>query len=109
MAAAIRIKLGDLLSILMEKPPVAHEPRTRQIELFTTAPAKVERRPLNPEIEKDLAAIRAYLLNGPARRSDLETELNISNGAVLHRLHLLKESGVVVDLSGHRYKLGEAA
>jgi len=111
MAAAIRIKLGDLLSILMEKPPVIHEPRTRQIKLFPTAPApvKAERCPLNLEIEKDLVAIKAYLLNGPAKRDDLEMELNMSGGAVLHRLHLLKARGVVIDLPGYRYQLGEAA
>jgi hypothetical protein len=109
MAAAIKIKLADLLSILMEKPPANHEPRARQIKLFQTAPAKAERRPLNLEIEKDLEAIKAYLLNGPARRSDLEMVLNLSDGAVLHRLSKLKARGVVGDFPGHRYKLGEAA
>jgi hypothetical protein len=109
MAAAIRIKLSDLLSILMEKPPAAHEPRTGQIKLFKAAPVKAERRPLNMEIEKDLEAIKAYLLNGPARRSDLDMVLNMSDGAVLRRLHLLKERGVVVDLPVHRYQLREAA
>jgi biotin operon repressor len=105
MAAAIRIKLGDLLSLLMETPHAAHEPRVRQTKLFTTTP---ESRPLNLEMEKDLAAIKAYLLNGPARRSDLEMELNMSNSAVLHRLHQLKARGAVVDLPGHQYKLVEA-
>ncbi len=109
MAAAIRIKLSDLLSLLMEKPPANHEPRARQIKLFSPAPAKAERRPLNLAIEEDLEAIKTYLLNGPARRSDLEMELNLSDGAVLHRLRKLKARGVVVDLPGHRYKLGEAA
>lgn len=109
MAAAIRIKLGDLLSILMEKSHVGHEPHARQIKLFPTAPARAERRPLNLEIEKDLEVIKAYLLNGPAQRRDLEMELNLSDGAVLHRLHLLKARGVVVDLPGHSYKLGEVA
>jgi hypothetical protein len=66
MAAAIRITLADLLRILTEKVPVVQEPRTRQIK------AKAESCPLNLEIEKDLAAIRAYLLNGPAQRSDLD-------------------------------------
>ena len=99
MAAAIRIKLADLLSILMEKPPVANESRTRQIRLFATA----ERRPLN--LEKDLEAIKAYLQNGPARRSDLEMELNMSDKAVLRRLGMLKARGVVVDLPGHSYQL----
>jgi biotin operon repressor len=107
MAAAIRIRLADLLSILMEKPPAAHEPRTRQIKLFKAAPVKAERRPLNLEIEKDLEAIKAYLLNGPARRSDLEMALNMSNGAILRRLSILKTRGVVVDLHGHGYQLGE--
>jgi hypothetical protein len=109
MAAAIRIKLSDLLSILMEKPPVIHEQRTRQIKLFKAAPANAERRPLNLEIEKDLEAIKAYLLNGPAQRSDLDMVLNLSDGAVLRRIHLLKERGVVVGLPGHRYQLREAA
>jgi biotin operon repressor len=109
MAAAIRIKLSDLLSILMEKPPVIHEPRTRQIRLPKAAPAKAERRHLNLETEKDLEAIKAYLLNGPVRRSELEMELNLSSGAVLHRLNMLKARGVVIDLPGYRYKLGEAA
>jgi hypothetical protein len=102
MAAAIRIKLADLLRILTEKPPAAHEPRTRQIK------AKAEPRPLNAEIEKDLGAIREYLLAGPARRCDLEFQFNLSDKATLHRLHLLMERGVVVDLPGHRYQLGKA-
>jgi len=103
MAAAIRIKLADLLSILMEKQPVIHDSHTRQVRLFSIAPAKAVRRPLNREIEEDLEAIKAFLLNGPARRDDLEMELNMSNGAVLRRLNLLKENGMVVDLPGHKY------
>jgi hypothetical protein len=35
--------------------------------------------------------------------------LNLSDGAVLHRLSKLKARGVVGDFPGHRYKLGEAA
>jgi uncharacterized membrane protein len=105
MAASIKIKLSDLLSILMERPPVIHEPRARQIKLA----ASPEPCPLNAGMEEDLEAIKAYLLNGPARRSDLEMELNMSNGAVLRRLHMLKKRGVVVDLPGHNYNLREAA
>ena len=104
MAAAIRIKLADLLSILMEKPPVVNESRTKQIRLFATA----ERRPLNRGIEEDLEAIKAHLQNGPARRSDLEMEFNMSDKAVLRRLGMLKARGVVVDLPGHSYQLKEA-
>ncbi|MCK9440246.1 MAG: hypothetical protein M0Q13_02335 [Methanothrix sp.] len=103
MAAAIRIKLGDLLSILMEKPPVVHDSHTRQVRLFSTASAKAERRPLNRAIEEDLEAIKAFLLNGTARRDDLEMELNMSDHAVLHRLDLLKERGVLIDLPGDKY------
>jgi hypothetical protein len=103
MAAAIRVKLADLLSILMEKPPVAHEPQTRQIKMTTP----LERRPLSVEVEKDLEAIKEYLLAGPARRSDLEFQFTLSNSAVLHRLHLLMERGVVVDLPGHMYGIPE--
>jgi hypothetical protein len=103
MAASIKIKLSDLLSILMERPPVIHEPRARQIKLSTPP------EPCPLKMEEDLEAIKAYLLNGPVRRSDLEMVLNMSNGAVLRRLHLLKKRGVVVDFPGHNYKLREAA
>ncbi|MFZ2472755.1 MAG: hypothetical protein WAW52_12560 [Methanothrix sp.] len=104
MAAAIRIKLGDLLSILMEKQPVVHDSHTKQARLFAAAPAKAERRPLNLEIMKDLEVIKAYLMtSGPARRIDLEMELNFSSGAVLQRLNLLKERGVLIDLPGDKY------
>ena len=109
MVAVIRIKLADLLRILMEKPHAVHESHARQIELFAAAPAKAESRPLNLEITKDLEAIKAYLMtSGPARRTDLEMELNFSSGAVLHRLSMLKEMGVVIDMPGHNYQLREA-
>ena len=103
MAAAIRIKLIDLLKIIAEKPAMQHKSRTRQIRLFATAPAKAERRPLN--LEKDLEAIKAYLLNGPARRNDLEMEFNMSDKAVLRRLGMLKARGEVVSLPDHSYQL----
>ena len=105
MAAAIRIKLIDLLKIIAEKPAMQHESRTRQIRLFATAPAKAERRPLNLEIEEDLEAIKAYLQNGPVRRSDLEMELNMSDDAVLRRLGALKAAEEVVSLPDHSYQL----
>jgi Mn-dependent DtxR family transcriptional regulator len=82
MPAAIRIKLADLLPILMES------------------------RPLNPETEKELETIKQFLTtSGPARSRDLALELNMSDGAVSHRLRLLKERGVVVDLPDHKYGL----
>lgn len=100
MAAAIRIKLADLLRILTEKAPVVHEPRTRQVKLPKATPAKAE-------IEKDLGAIREHLLAGPAKRSDLDIVLTLSEDATLRRLHLLMERGVVVDLPGHMYGIPE--
>lgn len=86
MAAAIRIRLADLLRILTETPPVKH-------------------RSARPNIQADLEAIREYLQSGPARRSDLETELGVSGDAVLHRLGMLKAAGEVVYLPDHRYQL----
>ena len=109
MAVAIRIKLADLLSILMEKQPVVHDSHTRQVRLFSIAPAKAVRRPLNREIEEDMGAFKAFLLNGPARRDDLEMELNMSDGACLHRPNLLKERGALIDLLGDEYGLLEGA
>ena len=105
MAAAIRIKLADLLSILMEKPPAVNESRTKQIRLFATA----ERRPLNRGIEEDLEAIKAYLQNGPARRSDLEMELNMSKDSVLRRLGMLRAAGEIVSLPDRGYQLREVS
>jgi hypothetical protein len=108
MAAAIRIKLIDLLKILTDKTPKEHQPHTKQIRLFATAPVKAERHPLNLELEGDLELVKAYLRNGPARRSDLEMELNFSRGAVLHRLSMLRERGMIVDLPNYHYGLKEA-
>jgi hypothetical protein len=80
MSAALRINLRDLLSILMEV------------------------RPLNPDIEADVEAIKQHLLtSGPARTRDPAMELHLSNSAAAHRINLLKERGVVVDLPGHKY------
>jgi Mn-dependent DtxR family transcriptional regulator len=80
MAAAIRIKLVDLLPILMES------------------------RPLNPETEKELETIKQFLVtSGPARARDLAMVLHLSDGAVIHRLNLLKEMGDIVDLPDHKY------
>jgi Mn-dependent DtxR family transcriptional regulator len=81
MPTAIRIKLADLLIILMEV-----------------------RRPLDPEIEKDLETIKQHLLtSGPARTRDLAMELHMSYGAAIHRLNLLKDRGLIVDLPDHKY------
>lgn len=92
MAAAIRITLADLLKIIAETPPVRRR----------STPAH---RPTSPDILADLEAIKAYLQNGPARRSDLEMELNMSDDAVLRRLGALKAAGEVVSLSDHSYQL----
>lgn len=55
--------------------------------------------------EKELDAIRSYLLSsGPATRSDLEFEFCLSNSAVLRRLVVLKERGIVEQLPGYRYE-----
>lgn len=86
MAAAIRIKLADLLKIITETPQVKH-------------------RPTSPNMLADLEDIKAYLQNGPARRSDLEMELGMSDDAVLRRLGALKAAGEVVSLPDHGYQL----
>ena len=86
MAAAIRIKLADLLKIIAETPPVKH-------------------RPTSPDILADIEAIREYLQAGPARRSDLEMELDMSGDAVLRRLGMLRAAGEVVSLPDHSYQL----
>ena len=92
MAAAIRITLADLLKIIAETPPVRRR----------STPAH---RPTSPDILADLEAIKAYLQNGPVRRSDLEMELNMSDDAVLRRLGALKAAGEVVRLPDHSYQL----
>jgi Mn-dependent DtxR family transcriptional regulator len=88
MAASIRIKLADLLKIMAETPPVRH-------------------RPTSPDILADLEDIKAYLQNGPARRSDLEAELDMSGDAVLRRLGMLKAAGEIVNLPDHSYQFVE--
>ena len=92
MAAAIRITLADLLKIIAETPPVRRR-------------STVTHRPTSPDILADLEAIKAYLQNGPARRSDLEMELNMSDKAALRRLGMLKAAGEVVSLPDHSYQL----
>ncbi len=87
MAAAIRVKLGDLLKILTDKP----QPR---------AP-----RPSPASMTRDMEAIEKILESGPAKRSDLELELGVSGDAVLRRLHLLLANGIVVGVSDYRYQL----
>lgn len=87
MAAAIRIRLSDLLKILTDKPK-------------TRAP-----RPPTPAMAEDLDAIKKILESGPQKRGDLELELGISGDAILRRLHLLLASGVVVGVSDHSYRL----
>lgn len=96
MAAAIRITLADLLKIIAETPPVRRR----------STPAH---RPTSPDILADLEAIKAYLQNGPVRRSDLEMELNMSDDAVLRRLGVLKAAGEVVSLPDHSYQLAGVA
>ena len=92
MAAAIRITLADLLKIIAETPPVRRR----------STPAH---RPTSPDILADLEAIREYLQNGPARRSDLEMELDMSGDSVLRRLGMLRAAGEVVSLPDHSYQL----
>ncbi|MDD4579583.1 MAG: hypothetical protein PHF80_02800 [Methanothrix sp.] len=96
MAAAIRIKLADLLKIIAETPTIRRR----------STPAH---RPTSPDILADLEAIKAYLQNGPVRRSDLEMELNMSDDAVLRRLGVLKAAGEVVSLPDHSYQLAGVA
>ena len=108
MAAVLRIKLIDLLRILLDRSPAAHEPNIRQRRLFTSpvTASKTERSPL----EEDLAAIKQYLqTSGPAGKRDLAMVLNMGGSTMLHRLNLLKEHGVVVDLPGHKYELAGVA
>ncbi|MDD1762262.1 MAG: hypothetical protein LUQ59_08510 [Methanothrix sp.] len=92
MAAAIRIKLADLLKIIAEAPMVRRN-------------SSATHRPTSPDILADLEAIREYLQNGPVRRSDLEMELDMSGDAVLCRLGMLRAAGEVVSLPDHSYQL----
>lgn len=95
MAAAIRIKLADLLKIMAETPPARRQP----------APAKTRQTSL--DVRLDLDAIREYLQAGPARRSDLEMTFHMSRGTILHRLDLLRVAGEVVRLPDHSYQLAD--
>ena len=96
MAAAIRIKLADLLKIIAETPPVRRR-------------STVTHRPTSPDILADLEAIKAYLQNGPVRRSDLEMELNMSKDSVLRRLGMLRAAGEIVSLPDRGYQLREVS
>ena len=99
MAAAIRIKLSDLLSIISDWPQEAPKIRKKRSQPIASAP-----------IEMDLEAIRGYLLaSGRATKQDVSMELHMSSNATVRRLNLLKERGVIVDLPGHNYGLKEAA
>jgi len=110
MAAAIRIKLIDLLQILSDRPPVARESHAEHLQLFASAPATVKKTECSLLIEQDLEAIKRYLqASKMATKRDLSMELNMSDNATLYRLNLLKERGIVVDLPGHNYGLKEAA
>jgi len=97
MAAAIRIKLGDLLKILSDWPQEAPRPRKKQPRTISSA-----------RIEEDMEAIRRYLqASGPTTRRDLSVELHMHDHFTLYRLNLLKERGVIVDLPGYKYGLAE--
>lgn len=94
MVTAIRIKLVDFLKILSATPPGAFcRPKTQNY----------------PLIETDLEAIRQHLQNGLTERKDLENELGLSHNAMLYRLDLLKERGVIVESTAHCFKLNEGA
>lgn len=86
MAAMIRMKLSDLLKTL--------EPNQQYQNSFSGIH------------EAELAAICEYLQSaGQVRRRDLEFEFHLTRGAVLRRLDLLKERGLIEELPGHRYAL----
>lgn len=86
MVTAIRIKLIDLLKILSDRPS----------------------KTAGPLVEGDLEAIRRHLQNlGPKGKKDLAMELHMTDHAVLHRLNMLKDRGIVVDLHHHEYGLRE--
>jgi len=98
MAAAIRIRLSDLLKILTDRPQeTASMSRKRKIRPISSA-----------RIEEDMETIRRYLqASGPTTRRDLSMELHMHDHFTLYRLSLLKERGVVVELPGHKYDLAE--
>ncbi len=111
MAAVIRIRLVDLLQILCETSPKEvrakpNSPRQARSAVVEAVPRKDSGRQAGRIDEAELAAISRYLqCAGPAKRIDLQFALNLSEKAVLHRLDLLKERGVIEDLPGHRYGL----
>jgi biotin operon repressor len=93
VAAAIRIKLADLLMILSERPGGETTPKPSRHYPF---------------LERDIVAVKAYLqTSGPAKVTDLEKEFDISKRAIWHRLNLLKERGVLVHLPGDKYAILE--
>jgi len=89
MAAVLRMKLGDLLTIL-SKTGRRQKPGA-----------------CKPFDETGLKAIQEFLVNGNAARRDLEFELNMSGGMVLRRLKMLRERGVVEYMQGDLYGLAE--
>jgi hypothetical protein len=124
MAAVIRIRLIDLLKILCE--PLPKEVRTKsnspsraklvvvekRVEVAPRKYSASQDKPKTCEMwansidERELEAISQCLqYAGPAKRWDLQLGLNMSEKAILHRLDLLKERGVVEDLPGYRYGL----
>lgn len=106
MAAVLRIKLADLLAVLLELPPkaqdVADPPQSNftQLKLIGFRPGGGATKPVTPNMspkvdEQDLRIVQKYLRHGPASREDLEFHLNMSSSMVLRRLKMLKERGVV--------------
>ncbi len=109
MAAVLRIKLADLLTVLasdlsprIEKNDPFEESGPSQ-KTFTQLgfigfrPRARPKKPAKPNMgskidEQELRAIQKYLSSGPASRDDLEFALSMTSSAVLYRLAVLKEN-----------------
>ncbi len=129
MAAVLRIKLADLLTVLvadLSPRPDGPKPEQRsftQLKLIGFRPGARPKKPAdmpgarslksgNPKIrsesyEQDLRVIQKYLRGGPASRDDLEFKLNMTDSAVRHRLAVLKARGVIEYRSDNTYSLGK--
>ncbi len=119
MAAVLRIKLADLLTVmtsdLSPRPggPNPNQSAFTQLKLIGFRPVECTLKPGNPKIrseryEQELRVIQKYLRSAPASREDLEFELNMTDKAVRHRLAVLKARGVIEYRSDKTYSLKEA-
>jgi len=116
MAAVLRIKLADLLAVMVsDLSPRAGVPAQQGFAQLTLTGQKSRDQTDKPEIrpmstkldDKELWAIQRYLRSGPATRKDLEFALSMSGSAILHRLKFLRQKGTVVLLTDNTYALPE--